>query len=306
MNTPLFMPQPHLFRGLSVALATPLTQKGDVDFDAWVRFLEFQIEGGVDHLVVCGTTGESPTISEDEYAQLVEVAVGVAAGRVRVIAGAGSNDTLHTIDRGMMAKEAGADGLLIVGPYYNKPPQRGLIAHFTAVADATGMPIIVYNVPGRSGSNLLPESMEILAGHPLIVAIKEASGDMNQILRVIASVPDHISVLAGDDSMTFPVIAAGGHGVISVAGNIYPAAMAAFTRACLNGEYTEALRMMNRFLPVFNAMFLESNPIPVKAALSFKGHMENVFRLPLVPIEDKHWITLHRVLENFDTLSKAD
>lgn len=294
------MTESHLFKGLSVALATPFTNRGDIDYDAWVRFIEFQIKGGVDHVVVCGTTGESPTVDDDEYARLVEVAVATARGRVGVVAGAGTNDTKHSIDRGMIAKDAGANGLLVVGPYYNKPPQRGLVAHFTAIADSVGLPIIVYNVPPRTNSNMLPETAAILAGHPKIAAFKEASGDMNQIQRVIASVPDHISVLAGDDSMTLPVIAAGGHGVVSVAGNIFPQRMSMFTHACLQGDWERARDMAIKLLPVFNAMFLESNPIPVKAVLAYRGMMENVLRLPLVPLDDKHWPELRSVIDLVD------
>lgn len=294
------MTESHLFKGLSVALATPFTSRGEIDYDAWVRFIEFQIKGGVDHLVVCGTTGESPTVDDDEYARLVEVAVATARGRSGVVAGAGTNDTKHSIERGMIAKDAGANGLLVVGPYYSKPPQRGLVAHFTAIADAVGLPIIVYNVPPRTNSNMLPETAAILAGHPKIAAFKEASGDMNQIQRVIASVPDHISVLAGDDSMTLPVIAAGGHGVVSVAGNVFPQRMSMFTHACLQGDWDRARDMATKLLPVFNAMFIESNPIPVKAVLAYRGMMENVLRLPLVPLDDKYWPELRNVIDVVD------
>jgi 4-hydroxy-tetrahydrodipicolinate synthase len=294
------MAEEHLFKGLSVALATPFTNRGDVDYDAWVRFIEFQIKGGVDAIVVCGTTGESPTVDDDEYARLVEVAVAAAKGRARVVAGAGTNDTKHTIDRGLIAKDAGADGLLVVGPYYNKPPQRGLIAHFTSVGDAVELPIIVYNVPTRTGSNMLPETAATLATHPQISAFKEASGDMNQILRVIALLPDHVSVLAGDDSMTLPVIAAGGHGVVSVAGNIFPQRMSIFTQACLQGDWERARDLGSKLLPVFNAMFIESNPIPVKAVLAYRGMMENVLRLPLVSLDEKHWPELRRIIDETD------
>jgi 4-hydroxy-tetrahydrodipicolinate synthase len=294
------MTEEHLFKGLSVALATPFTNRGDIDYDAWVRFIEYQIKSGVDHIVVCGTTGESSTIDDDEYARLVEVAVATAKGRVRVVAGAGTNDTKHTIDRGHIAKDAGANGLLVVGPYYNKPPQRGLIAHFTSVGDAVQLPIIVYNVPPRTCSNMLPETAAILASHPQISAFKEASGDMNQIQRVIASLPDHVSVLAGDDSMTLPVIAAGGHGVVSVAGNVFPQRMSMFTHACLQGEWDRARDMGMKLLPVFNAMFIESNPIPVKAVLAYRGMMENVLRLPLVPLDDKYWPELRNVIDQLD------
>jgi len=290
----------HLFKGLSVALATPFTNRGDIDYDAWVRFIEFQIKGGVDHIVVCGTTGESPTIDDDEYARLLEVAVTTVKGRVRVVAGAGTNDTKHTIDRGLIAKDAGVDGLLVVGPYYNKPPQRGLIAHFTSVGDAVQLPIIVYNVPTRTSCNILPETAAILASHPQIAAFKEASGDMNQILRVIASVPDHVSVLAGDDSMTLPVIAAGGHGVVSVAGNIFPQRMSVFTHACLQGDWDRAKDLGAKLLPVFNAMFMESNPIPVKAVLAYRGMMENVLRLPMVSLDDKLWPQLRTIIDQVD------
>ncbi len=290
----------HLFKGLSVALATPFTNRGDIDYDAWVRFIEFQIKGNVDHIVVCGTTGESPTIDDDEYARLLEVAVTTVKGRIRVVAGAGTNDTKHTIDRGLIAKDAGVDGLLVVGPYYNKPPQRGLIAHFTSVGDAVQLPIIVYNVPNRTSCNMLPETAAILASHPQIAAFKEASGDMNQILRVIASVPDHVSILAGDDSMTLPVIAAGGHGVVSVAGNIFPQRMSVFTHACLQGDWDRAKDLGAKLLPVFNAMFMESNPIPVKAVLAYRGMMENVLRLPMVSLDDKLWPQLRTIIDQVD------
>jgi 4-hydroxy-tetrahydrodipicolinate synthase len=294
------MPESHLFKGLSVALATPFTNRGDIDYDAWVRFIEFQIKGGVDHIVVCGTTGESPTVDDDEYARLVEVAVATAKGRVRVVAGAGTNDTKHTIDRGLIAKDAGADGLLVVGPYYNKPPQRGLVAHFSSIVDAVQLPTIVYNVPSRTGSNMLPETASILAAHPGISAFKEASGDMNQIMKVIASLPDHVSVLAGDDSMTLPVIAAGGHGVVSVASNVFPQRMSMFTHACLMGDWDRARDMGMKLLPVFNAMFIESNPIPVKAVLAYRGMMENVLRLPLVPLDEKYWPELRNIIDTID------
>jgi 4-hydroxy-tetrahydrodipicolinate synthase len=291
----------HQFKGLSVALATPFNQDGEVDFDAWVKFIDFQIKNGVDHLVVCGTTGESPTVSDDEYARLIEVAVGTAKGRVQIVAGAGTNDTQHSIERSLIARDAGANGLLIVGPYYNKPPQRGLIAHYTRIADTVNMPIIVYNVPGRTGSNLLPESMAILAAHPHISAIKEASGDMNQILKVMAAVPSHTTILAGDDSMTLPVIAAGGQGVISVAGNVYPGKMSQFVRFCLDGNWTNARELSTVLLPFFNAMFVESNPIPVKAALASKGLMENVLRLPLVPLDEMYWPDIQRIMNDIDS-----
>lgn len=294
------MAEEHQFKGLSVALATPFTNRGDIDYDAWVRFIEFQIKGGVDHIVVCGTTGESPTVDDDEYARLVEVAVATARGRVGVVAGAGTNDTKHSIDRGLIAKDAGANGLLVVGPYYNKPPQRGLIAHFTAIADSVGLPIIVYNVPPRTQSNMLPETAATLSNHPNIVGFKEASGDMNQILRVLASVPDHVSVLAGDDSMTLPVIAAGGHGVVSVAGNIFPQRMSMFTHACLHGDWERARDLGAKLLPFFNAMFVESNPIPLKAVLAYRGMMENVLRLPLVPLDEKLWPGLRSIIDQVD------
>jgi 4-hydroxy-tetrahydrodipicolinate synthase len=293
---------PHQFRGLSVALATPLTQQGHIDFDSWVRFLEFQIQGGVDHLVVCGTTGESPTITDDEYAQLLEVAITTANKRVSVVAGSGTNDTRHAIERSRIAQETGADGLLVVSPYYNKPPQRGLVAHYTAIADAVDLPIIVYNVPGRTGSNILPETVLAMSGHPNIVAIKEASGDMNQILKLLSIVPNDMTVLAGDDSMTLPVMAAGGHGVVSVAANVFPSQMSLLLKTIFNGEWKEASLMVNQLIDFFNYMFIESNPIPVKAALAHHGHMENVLRLPLQPLDAKYWPELERHMNKIEEL----
>jgi 4-hydroxy-tetrahydrodipicolinate synthase len=296
------MRAPHQFRGLSVALATPLTQQGHIDFESWVRFLEFQIKGGVDHLVVCGTTGESPTITDDEYAQLLEVAIATANKRVNVVAGSGTNDTRHAIERSRIAEEAGADGLLVVSPYYNKPPQRGLVAHYSAIADAVDLPIIVYNVPGRTGSNILPETMVAMSAHPNIVAIKEASGDMNQILKLLSIVPEHITVLAGDDSMTLPVMASGGHGVVSVAANVFPAQMSLLLQTISQGDWYEASAMMKKMIDFFNYMFVESNPIPVKAALAHRGFMENTLRLPLQPLDDKHWPELVRLMDKVEEL----
>jgi 4-hydroxy-tetrahydrodipicolinate synthase len=291
---------PHQFRGLSVALATPLTQQGHIDFDSWVRFLEFQIQGGVDHLVVCGTTGESPTITDDEYAQLLEVAIATANKRVSVVAGSGTNDTRHAIKRSRIAEEAGADGLLVVSPYYNKPPQRGLIAHYTAIADVVDLPIIVYNVPGRTGSNILPETVVAMSAHPNIVAIKEASGDMNQILKLLSIIPDDITVLAGDDSMTLPVMAAGGHGVVSVAANVFPQQMSQLLKTIAQGDWKLASDSVDHMIAFFNYMFVESNPIPVKAALAYHGHMENVLRLPLQPLDQTYWPELEKHIKKIE------
>ncbi|MEX0772120.1 MAG: 4-hydroxy-tetrahydrodipicolinate synthase [Balneolales bacterium] len=285
------------FKGLSVALVTPMDENLEIDRLAYERHVEYQIKGGVDYLVVCGTTGESPTILDAEFEYLLSSAVKMAKGKCGVIAGTGTNSTANSIARSKMAEEIGADGLLLVGPYYNKPSEPGLLAHFFAIADAVNLPGIIYNVPGRTALNILPETIVKLAGHPNIVAVKEASGDMGQIMDVIARVPDDFSVIAGDDAMTLPTIACGGNGVISVSSNETPAMMKAYVDACLRNDFEEARRHHYNLLPLFQANFWESNPLPVKAALSLMGRMKNTFRLPLVPMDEKYTQPLQEVLK---------
>jgi 4-hydroxy-tetrahydrodipicolinate synthase len=279
-----------IFRGLYTAIVTPFQNDADrsIDKEAYRRHLEFQIKGEVDGLVVCGTTGESPTFSDEEFRYLIETAVEVSDGRVQIIAGSGSNSTSKSIKRSKIAAEAGADGLLIVTPYYNKPTQEGLIRHFTTIADATDVPVMVYNVPGRTATNIQPSTLAHMAEHPNIAAVKEASGDMNQILEVLASVPQDFAVLSGDDALTLPLISAGGDGVVSVASNLVPIHMSAYVDHCLEDRMEHARESHYQLLPLMKANFWESNPIPVKSALAMMGRMEDVFRLPLVPMSEAY------------------
>lgn len=286
----------HRFKGLSVALVTPMEDNLEIDRPAYERHLEYQIDGGVDHLVVCGTTGESPNILDHEFEYLLSKAVELAKGKCGVIAGTGSNSTAKSIERSKTAERIGADGILLVGPYYNKPSEAGLLAHFFAIADAVNLPGIIYNVPGRTSLNILPDTIVKLSGHPNIVAVKEASGDISQIMEVIAKVPENFTVLAGDDAMTLPTIACGGYGVISVSSNEAPSEMKAYVDACLNGDFDKARRHHYKLLPLIRANFWQSNPLPVKAALSFMGRMKNTVRLPLVPMDEKYSIPLQKVL----------
>lgn len=290
----------HRFKGLSVALVTPMDEDLEIDRPAYERHLKYQIDGGVDYLVVCGTTGESPNITDSEFEYLVSSAVELAKGKCGVIAGTGTNSTANSIARSKMAEEIGVDGLLLVGPYYNKPSEAGLLAHFFGIADAVELPGIIYNVPGRTALNILPETIVKLSDHPNIVAAKEASGDIGQIMDLISRVPDDFTVLAGDDAMTLPTIACGGNGVISVASNESPAHMKAYVEACLSGDFDEARRHHYKLLPLFQANFWESNPLPVKAALFYMGRMQNTFRLPLVPMDEKYSLPLQEVLRNLD------
>lgn len=290
----------HVFSGLSVAVVTPFTTDFSIDKEAYTAHVEFMLDNGVDHLVVSGTTGESPSFTDEEFVYLVKTAVDVVKqkGKGSVIAGSGSNDTEKTIRRSQLAQAAGANGLLLVTPYYNKPMQRALIAHFTAVADSVSIPIMLYNVPGRTNVNMLPETTFALSSHPNIVAVKEASNDMQQIMHVIEIVPSDFAVLAGDDAMAMPVIAAGGHGLVSVIGNEIPAKTAELVQACLAYDFEKARKLHYAMQPLMRFNFIETNPIPVKAALSFMGKMNNVLRMPLIPLHEKYHDTLKSLLKD--------
>lgn len=290
------------FTGLSVAVATPFNPDYSIDLPAFQNHLDYLLSNGVDHLVICGTTGESPTFNDAEYDLLIRSAVEVGKGRGSVIAGAGSNDTQETTRRSKMAQKAGAEGLLLVTPYYNKPMQRAMVAHYTHVADAVSIPIMLYNVPGRTSINLLPETVVELSAHPNIVAVKEASNDMQQILKVLEIVPDGFSVLAGDDALTLPLVASGGHGLVSVIGNQLPAQTKAYVKACLDGDFALAREWQFKLQPLMRYNFVESNPAPVKAALHMMGKMQNVLRLPLLPLDHKYEAELRRLLEPFGVL----
>ncbi|MEX0684519.1 MAG: 4-hydroxy-tetrahydrodipicolinate synthase [Balneolales bacterium] len=292
----------HKFTGLSVALVTPMDENLEIDTEAYEKHLKYQIDGGVDYLVVCGTTGESPNITDDEFSYLLSKAVELAGGRCGVIAGTGTNSTSKSIERSKVAEKLGAYGLLLVGPYYNKPSENGLLAHFRAIADSVSLPGIIYNVPGRTALNILPDTIVKLAGHPNIVAVKEASGNINQIMDVIARVPEDFTVLAGDDAMTLPTIACGGQGLISVAANEAPAMMKTYVDACLSGDFEKARLHHFNLLPLIRANFWESNPIPVKAALSYMGRMKNVLRLPMAPLDEKYVSELQDILQKLELI----
>jgi 4-hydroxy-tetrahydrodipicolinate synthase len=274
--------------GCGTALVTPFQADGEVDEPALRALVEWQIAEGVHFLVPCGSTGEAATMTLAEHRRVVEITVEVARGRVPVMAGAGANDTKRAVALSKEMHAAGATHLLHVSPMYNKPPQRGIIEHFKAVADATALPVIVYNVPGRTGSNVEAVTTLALARVPHIVAIKEASGNMQQIEAILRERPPHFAVLSGDDALTLPVMTAGGDGIISVISNATPRAMAQMCEKARDGDLVGARAIHERLEPWMRAAFIESNPLPAKAALAMMGKIQNVLRLPLVPMLDMH------------------
>jgi 4-hydroxy-tetrahydrodipicolinate synthase len=271
-------------RGCGTALVTPFNEDLTIDEGALRRLVEFQISEGIDFLVPCGTTGESATLSDQEMRRVVEIVLQAAQGRVQVIAGAGGNNTAHVIKLAREYEQLGARGLLSVSPYYNKPTQEGLYRHFRAIAEATSLPLIVYNVPPRTAVNILPDTVARLAEIPNIAGVKEASGDVSQIAEIITRVPPEFKVFSGDDSITLPVVALGGVGVISVASNEAPRQMTALTRAALENDWDEARRLNRELFPLMKANFIETSPGPVKAALAMMGKIKEVYRLPMVPV----------------------
>lgn len=273
-----------LFTGAGVALITPFTEDG-IDFEAYGRLIDWQIEQGTDAIIAAGTTGEPSTMTMQEHADVIRFAVRHAAGRVPVIAGTGANSTHEALHLAQEAEQAGADGLLIVTPYYNKTTQQGLIAHFTAIADSVHTPIIVYNVPGRTGLNLLPQTMNILADHPNIVGLKEACPDIVQVIETLRLCGDRLDVYSGEDGNIIAVLAAGGAGVISVIANIAPKETHQLCRSFFDGDIEAARHMQYRFAPLVKALFSEVNPIPVKAAAALMGLCPGRVRLPLVPMQ---------------------
>ena len=275
-----------LFTGVGTALITPF-QDGKVDEEAFVRLIEFQIREGVSALIVAGTTGEGSTLSGEEHARLIALAVETVKGRVPVIAGTGSNDTAAAIRKTRAACEAGADGVLLVTPYYNKTTQRGLIAHYRAIADASEKPCILYNVPGRTGLNMLPETVAALADHPRIAAVKEASGNISQVARIRRLCGDQVAIYSGNDDQTLPMLSLGALGVISVASNVLPREMSELCALWFAGKTREAEKAQLRLLDVMNTLMSETNPIPVKAACARMGYGKNEVRLPLVPMEEE-------------------
>ena len=275
-----------IFTGMCTALVTPMTSDGSIDYASFGRFIEFQIENGINALVVMGTTGENATIEYSEQKEIIRFVVEKTAGRVPVIAGTGTNNTEHVISNTKAACEVGVDAILVVTPYYNKATQNGLIAHFTAIADASTVPVILYNVPGRTGCNLLPKTVAKLAEHPRIAAIKEATGNMAQMVQLQALCGDKIDIYSGEDALTVPMMAMGAKGTISVLSNVVPAESVAMTDACLAGDFETAAKWQCRLLPLIDALFSEVNPIPAKAATAAMGYGADYLRLPLTPMED--------------------
>ncbi|HOT50182.1 MAG TPA: 4-hydroxy-tetrahydrodipicolinate synthase [Candidatus Hydrogenedentes bacterium] len=284
-----------MFSGSIVALATPFKANGAIDFEAYGRLIDWQLSEGTDGIVPCGCTGEAATLSHDEQKECIRFAVERVSGRVPVIAGTGSNSTIEAISLTRYAKEAGADAALHITPYYNKPTPAGQIAHYTAVAKAADIPIMLYNVPSRTGISLLPQTVAELAKIPNIVSIKEASGSLDQVSQILDLCD--INVLSGDDSLTLPMMAVGASGVVSVAANVVPAKVAGLCAAFRAGDLEEAREIHYELFPLFKALFIETNPMPVKAALARMGLIENVLRLPLTPMLPDKFAQLEKVLK---------
>ena len=285
-----------MFAGISTALITPFKADGTVDEDAFRRLIDFQEKNGVDVIVPCGSTGESATLSPDEHIRVIEIAVDQAK-KAKVLAGAGSNSTAEAITLSRHAEDLGADGVLSISPYYNKPTQEGIYLHYKAIAESVGIPIVVYNVPGRTGSNITSDTMLRMAEIPGIDAVKEASGNMAQIQRIIAGRPKGFEVLSGDDGLTIPMMSVGADGVISVAGNCCPGLMSRMVHYMESRLFDEALGINKMLLPLFSALFVESNPIPIKFAMGRLGFGNGTPRLPLTPLSENGQALLVPVLE---------
>jgi len=288
--------------GCGTALVTPFTAAGAVDQEALRRLVEWQIVEGIHFLVPCGSTGEAATMTVDEHRRVVEIVVEQVNGRVPVVAGAASNDTKKAIALSREMEAAGATHLLHASPMYNKPPQRGIIAHFEAIARETSLPIVIYNVPGRTGSNVEAKTTLALAQHPSMTAVKEASGNLGQITDILAARPESFSVLSGDDEMTLAIMAAGGDGIISVVSNATPRLMAQLCERAAAGDFAAARDVHFTLLPWMRAAFIESNPLAAKAALAMMGRIQNVLRLPLVPLDAKHDAAVRAALEHAGAL----
>lgn len=277
-----------IFTGMATAIVTPMHTDGSIDYEALSRVVEFQIDSGINGLVVMGTTGENATIEPEDQKKVIAYTVEKVAGRVPVIAGTGTNNTEHVLHNTRNACQVGADAVLVVTPYYNKATQNGLITHFTAVADESTLPVILYNVPGRTGCNLLPKTVAKLSEHPNIAAIKEATGSLAQMIEIMHLCGDKIDVYSGEDGLTVPMMAMGAKGTISVLSNVAPRQSVAMTDACLRGDYAAAAKMQCDLLPLINALFSEVNPIPAKAATAAMGFGAGALRLPLTSMEEQN------------------
>jgi len=287
-----------MFTGVFTALVTPFNEKKEIDRECLKKIVRFQLDKGISGLVPVGTTGESPTVSHEENMDVIEMVVKAVNGKVPVIAGTGSNSTDEAIRMTKIAKHIGADASLQVSPYYNKPTQEGLYQHFMAIADAVDLPMVVYNIPGRTGVNIKTDTLMRLAKHDNIVAVKEASGDLNQMMDVIRRKPSDFNVLSGDDNLALPLTLMGGNGVISVASNIIPKWMEEMIQAARKGDVEKAKTIHYELLPLFKAMFLETNPIPVKWAMSEMGLVKDIFRLPLCSPAEETKVKIREVLKN--------
>jgi 4-hydroxy-tetrahydrodipicolinate synthase len=294
-----------MFTGTGTALVTPFRTDGTLDEGTLRRLIQRQIDAGVDFLVPCGTTGESPTLTHEEHVRVVEIAVALAKGKVPVLAGAGGYNTAEVIAMARELAELGADGFLSVTPYYNKPTQEGLYQHYRAIAEAVPLPIIVYSVQGRTGVNIEPATVKRLAQIENIVGIKEASGNVSQMAAILNAVPEDFIVLSGDDAITLPVISLGGRGVISVVSNEIPAEMSRLTRAALQGDFQTAREIHRRFHPLMEINFVESNPGPVKAAMAEMGLLEAVWRLPLVAPKAENQMRIRAVLDSLELVQRV-
>jgi 4-hydroxy-tetrahydrodipicolinate synthase len=294
-----------MFTGCGTALITPFRHDQTLDESKLRDLVRRQIDAGIDFLVPCGTTGESPTLTRAEHLRVVEITVQEAAGKTPVLGGAGGYNTREVIELALELQRIGADGILSVTPYYNKPTQEGLYQHYKAIAAAVPLPLVVYSVQGRTGVNVEPATLARLAKIENIVGVKEASGNISQMANVIHEVPAGFHVLSGDDSITIPLMALGGRGIVSVVANEIPAEMAQLAQACLRNDFEAARQIQRRFLPLMNVNFIESNPIPVKAAMGLMGLLDPVFRLPLVPPSDASLAKIEKVLESLGLLEKT-
>jgi 4-hydroxy-tetrahydrodipicolinate synthase len=294
-----------MFTGCGTALVTPFRTDLSLDEPALRHLVRRQIEAGIDFLVPCGTTGESPTLARHEHLRVIEIALEEAKGKVPVLGGAGGYSTREVIELAREIEHLGVDGILSVTPYYNKPTQEGLYQHFQAIASAISLPIVVYSVQARTGVNVEPATLARLAAIPNIIGVKEASGNIAQMAAVIHQAPPEFIVLSGDDAVTLPLMALGGRGVISVVSNEIPAEMTELARLCLASDFASARALQRKYLPLMEINFIESNPIPVKAALGLMGLLETVYRLPMVPPKAEHLARIEKVLETVGLLGRV-
>ncbi|MEX2445483.1 MAG: 4-hydroxy-tetrahydrodipicolinate synthase [Alkalispirochaeta sp.] len=291
-----------MFQGVYTALITPFAEDGSVDETALRRLVSAQIEAGISGLVPMGTTGESPTVTHQENMKVIEIVIDEASGRVPVIAGTGSNSTAEAVDMTRQARDLGASASLQVSPYYNKPSQEGLYRHFTTIAEAVDLPVVVYNIPGRTGKNIETETLLRMSSHPNIVAVKEASGSIKQMMDVLEVVPESFDVLSGDDNMAFPLTALGGKGVVSVASNLIPGRMVQLIERALAGEISHARKIHFELLPLFRSVFLDTNPIPIKYMMHRAGYCHETYRLPMVALSGENKAQVDAVMQRLGLL----